>query len=73
MINTLAQEIQTPPRQSPRPRVLKGGAATLDMDRLSQTMALLEDYVDSMLTLESGPRMDPWVDDVDLEARMASL
>ena len=73
MINTLAHEIQAPTRQSPRPRVLKGGAARLDIDRLSQTMALLEDYVDSMLTLESGPAMDPRVDDVDLEARMASL
>jgi hypothetical protein len=73
MINRLAQEIQAPARPSPRPRVLEGGAATLDIDRIRQTMALLGDDVDSVLMLEGGPGMDPWVDDVDLEARMASL
>ena len=73
MINQLAQEIAAPARRATRPRVLEGGATALDIDRLSQTMAMLEDYVDSVLALEGAPSMDPWVDDVDLETRMACL
>jgi hypothetical protein len=45
----------------------------LDIDRLSQTMAMLEDYVDGIVALQGAPGMDPWVDDVDLETRMACL
>jgi hypothetical protein len=71
MINPLAPETEAPLR--PRPRVLEGGAAALDMDRLRQTMAMLEDYVDSVMSMDGAPGMDPWVDDVDLEARMVSL
>ena len=73
MINPLAQENESPGRHAYRPRVLQGGAAALDIDRLSQTMAMLEDYVDSVLTLEGAPGIDPWVDDVDLETRMSCL
>jgi hypothetical protein len=73
MINPLAHETPALARQAPRPRVLRGGAAALDIDRVSQTMAMLEDYVDSILALQGAPGMDPWVDDVDLETRIACL
>jgi hypothetical protein len=71
MINPLAPEIEAPARPAPRPRVLQGGAAALDIDRLRQTMAMLEDYIDGMLALEGAPGMDPSVDDIDLENRIA--
>jgi hypothetical protein len=73
MINPLAHEIEAPPRQAQRPRVLQGGAIALDIEHLSQTMAMLEDYVDGVLALDGPPGMDPWVDDLDLETRMACL
>jgi hypothetical protein len=56
-----------------RPRVINGGAVGLDAERVAQTMALLENYVDSFLAADGPPAMDPWIDDEDLETRVSCL
>ena len=54
-----------------RPRVIDGGVVGLDVERFAQTIALLEDYVDSLLAAEGPPPMDPLIDDDDLETRVS--
>ena len=56
-----------------RPRVLEGARFQVDVGRLEATMAVLEDYVESMLAAEEGAAMDSWLEDLDVELRMVSL
>jgi hypothetical protein len=61
------------PAPTYRPRVIDGGAVGLDVERFAQTIALLENYVDSLLAADGPPTMDPWIDDDDLETRVSCL
>ncbi|MFY9615805.1 MAG: hypothetical protein WAT58_10450 [Candidatus Dormiibacterota bacterium] len=54
------------------PKVLNGGL-TLDLERLSQTMAMLEDYVDAMLSLDDPLPGSAQIEEADLKLRVASL
>ena len=61
------------PATTYRPRVIDGGGVGLDVERFAQTMALLENYVDSLLAADGPPTMDPWIDDEDLQIRISCL
>lgn len=54
------------------PRVLEGGML-FDVERLTQAMAMLEGYVDSMLAAYEPPALDPYIDEEDIRLRVASL
>jgi hypothetical protein len=69
MIDPIELEFDAP-TPSYRPRVIEGGVVGLDVERFAQTMALLENYADTLLAID-GPMMDPWIDDADLETRVS--
>lgn len=73
MINPTELETRGERSQPYRPTVLDGGAMNIDLKRLTETMAMLENYVDSLLAAEGPPAMDPWIDDEDLATRMSCL
>jgi hypothetical protein len=72
MIDPIELEFDAP-ATTYRPRVIDGGVVGLDLERFAQTMALLENYVDSPLAADGPPTMDPWIDDEDLETRISCL
>ena len=62
-----------PPITRPRSlRVIQGGQE-FDMAAFSSTLTMLESYVDSVLEASELPAMDPWVDDPELDVRLASF
>jgi hypothetical protein len=65
-------ELVTPTRPSFIPQVLEGGLA-LDIDRLTRTMAMLEDYVDIMMAMDEPLPGSPRVEEDELRLRVASL
>jgi hypothetical protein len=69
MIDPIELEFDVP-APTYRPRVIEGGVVGLDVERFAQTMALLENYADTLLAVD-GPMMDPWIDDEDLETRVS--
>jgi hypothetical protein len=72
MIDPIELEFDVP-APAYRPRVLEGGAAGISVEHVARTMALLENYVDSILAADGPPMMDPWIDDEDLETRVSCL
>ncbi|MEA2682562.1 MAG: hypothetical protein QOK05_890 [Chloroflexota bacterium] len=60
------------PRPRPKVRVIQGGRE-LDLELFSETLAMLESYVDDVLATNELPAMDPWVDDQAMDVRLASL
>ncbi|MDP9325648.1 MAG: hypothetical protein M3O87_03830 [Candidatus Dormibacteraeota bacterium] len=64
--------IDTRNRPSFIPTVRDGGL-TLDLERLSQTMAMLEDYVDTMLAMGDPLPGSAQIEENDLKLRVASL
>jgi hypothetical protein len=72
MIDPIELELDAP-APTYRPRVIDGGVVGLDVERFAQTIALLENYVDSLLAADGPPTMDPWIDDEDLETRVSCL
>lgn len=66
------QEVFQPP---PTPRSLKviQGGQEFDLAKFASTLTMLESYVDSVLAATDLPAMDPWVDDLELDARLASF
>jgi hypothetical protein len=65
-------ETETVNRPSFAPRILEGGL-TLDLERLTKTMAMLEDYVDGMLALDEPLPLDPVIEEAEIQLRVASL
>lgn len=61
----------TAPRQV-KARVIEGGGE-MDLARFAATLAMLESYVDGVLSAAELPAMDPWVDDQVMDVRLASL
>jgi hypothetical protein len=63
-----------PPTEGPTfsPHVIEGGLM-FDVERLSQTMAMLEGYVESMLAAYEPPAKVPYIDEEDIRLRVASL
>jgi hypothetical protein len=60
------------PRTGFSPRILNGGLL-LDIERLTRTMAILEDYVDSMMALDEPLPQGPRIEEEELQLRVASL
>jgi hypothetical protein len=54
------------------PRVIDGGVTQLKIRQLTETIARLEDYVESLIAAEGLADMDPWVDDEVDDLRLAS-
>jgi hypothetical protein len=65
MINPYADR-DTRSRRSFIPEVLDGGVS-LDINRLAQTMAMLEDYVDSMLAMDDPRPGSPWIEEESIQ------
>ena len=63
---------ETPTRPSFIPEVLDGGVS-LDINRLAQTMAMLEDYVDTMLAMDDPRPGSPSAEEESIQLRVASL
>ena len=62
----------TVPRPSFIPQLLEGGLS-LDVERLAKTMAMLEDYVDTMLAMDDPRPGSPWIEEESIQLRVASL
>ena len=58
-----------------RPRTLRviQGGQEFDLAAFAKTLTMLESYVDSVLEATELPAMDPWVDDPELDVRLASF
>ena len=59
----------------PRPRSFKviQGGQEFDLAKFASTLTMLESYVDSVLAASELPDMDPWLEDVELDVRLASF
>jgi hypothetical protein len=66
------EQLTRQPVRRPIIRVIQGGKE-LDLERLAETLAMLESYVDGVLEAAELPAMDPWIDDQVMDARLASL
>ena len=71
MINA-KPEMDTVTRPGFVPKILEGGLL-LDLERLTETMARLEAYVDTMLALDEPLPPDPQIEEYELQLRVASL
>lgn len=69
-----AEELTT---ATTRPRRVKArvieGRGELNLECFAETLAMLESYVDDVLSAAELPAMDPWVDDQVMDVRLASL
>lgn len=72
MIDPIELEFDSPSDRY-RPRVINGGALPLEVERFAATMAMLEHYVESLIVADGPPTMDPWIDDGDIDVRLACL